>query len=141
MVPEPRPVIAPIAVVTAPRAPRTLNSSGPRTSTTDASRIGFMNLPGEARVLEHLDAAEAIGQQRDRGRQARPVANVTRRWHRGDALTGEVVGHGLQLRALRATRPMGMPLRPNRRTAGAPRLGSAPTMTIDNVPWSGVFGR
>ena len=43
IVPEPHSSIGPITVVAAATAPRTLNSSGPRTSSTVFSRIGFMN--------------------------------------------------------------------------------------------------
>jgi hypothetical protein len=43
MVPRPAPSIGPATAVAAATAPSTVNSSGPRTSSTVVSRIGFMN--------------------------------------------------------------------------------------------------
>ena len=86
---------------------------------------------GQRRVLEHLDRAEPLGQRADRRAERVGIADVD----------GDEVGRDPLLASGRSPappaspraeiRPTLIPSRPKRRATAAPRLGPAPTITID----------
>jgi hypothetical protein len=132
MVPRPASSIGPMTAVAAATAPRTLNSSGPRTSSTVVSRIGFMNsLAGSGEY-----SRTSTGPSRS---ASVAMACVSAGASRMSAVAKSVVmpsprsspASASSFAWLRAIRPTGIPSLPKRRATAAPRFGPAPMMMMD----------
>src|SRR3954447_12381417 len=118
--------------VAAATAPRTLNSSGPRTSSTLVSRIGFMNSfagSGEYSSTSMSPSSSASCRMAACSAAASRMSAAA-----GDAVrpsTRRSLTNWSSFSALREISPTARPSRPKRRATAWPRLGPAPMMTMD----------
>src|ERR1700761_2589141 len=132
IVPRPASRNGPMPARAAATAPSTLNSSGPRRSSTLVSRIGFMNsFAGSGEY-----SSTSTGPSRSaRERIAPSSASASRMSAAAKSAvipsSFRTLASSSSLAASRATSPTLIPSRPNRRATAAPRLGPAPTITID----------
>src|SRR3954452_23301274 len=132
IVPRPASRIGSRTAWVAATAPRMLNSSGPRRSSTDVSSSGLMNSPAGSGEY----SSTSTGPRRAaRSRMAATSASLSRMSAAAPAAVmpwdSSSAARSSSLDWVRETSPTEKPSRPKRRATAMPRLGPAPTITID----------
>jgi hypothetical protein len=132
IVPEPRSSIGSMTVLSAATAPRTLNSSAARTSSTIVSSTGCMYSragTGEysrTSIAPRRSASEPIAEDSAVASRMSAAAKSAVSPSRASSTTMRS-----SFSPFLDTRPTGSPSRPKRRAMAAPRFGPAPTITMD----------